>query len=149
MPKHFDDHGAGPSQRQLRVGETIRRVLAETLARGDLHEPELARMVITVTEVRTSPDLKIATAYISPLGGGDGEGAVKALARAAGELRCAVGKHLRLKYTPTLRFRLDDSFDKADATRALLSDPRVRRDVEAGRARDGGREGEDFDDDAD
>lgn len=129
MAKRFDD-GPGPSQRQLRVGELLRRRLAEVLARGEVHDPELERHTITVGEVRATQDLRIATAYVLPLGGGDAEGALKALAAAAPELRRAVSKGLSLKYAPELRFRLDDTFDKLDAARRMFADDTVRRDAD-------------------
>lgn len=130
MPKRFDTPGGGPSQRQLRVAETIRRTLSEVLARGDTHDPELSRMSITVSEVRCSPDLRHATAFVLPLGGRDVAAALEALARNAPELRRAVVKNLHLKYAPDLKFVADESFDNADATRRLLEDDVVRRDLD-------------------
>ena len=130
MAKNKFHDGPGPSQRQLRVGELIRRTLAEVLARGDVHDPDLNRMSITVGEVRTSPDLKVATAYVLPLGG-QGQGDVIALlARNRGELRRIIGKKLEMKYTPDLRFRLDETFDQMDDARRMFDEERVRRDVE-------------------
>ncbi|KGJ05696.1 ribosome-binding factor A [Paracoccus halophilus] len=123
--------GTGPSQRQLRVGELIRRTLSDVLLRGDVHDPDLNRHSITVGEVRTSPDLKMATAFVLPLGGQDAEGALEALRRNAGELRHLVAKGMTLKYAPQLRFVLDETFDRMDDTRRLLSEDRVRRDIEA------------------
>ncbi|MDU8928017.1 30S ribosome-binding factor RbfA [Alisedimentitalea sp. MJ-SS2] len=130
MAKNTFQDGPGPSQRQLRVGELIRRTLSEVLARGDVHDPELNRLSMTVGEVRTSPDLKIATAYVLPLGGQGQEDAVALLARNRGELRRLIGKKLAMKYTPDLRFRLDETFDQMDETRRLFSDEQVRRDIE-------------------
>ncbi|MBE1294675.1 30S ribosome-binding factor RbfA [Phycobacter azelaicus] len=130
MAKNKFHDGPGPSQRQLRVGELIRRSLSEVLARGDVHDPELNRMSITVGEVRASPDLKIATAYVLPLGGKGQEEVLKLLARNKGELRRAVGKKLGLKFTPDLRFQLDQTFDQMDDTRRMLSQDAVRRDIE-------------------
>ncbi len=121
--------GPGPSQRQLRVGELIRRTLSETLQRGDVHDPELNRMSITVAEVRASPDLKVATAYVLPLGGEGRDAALAALRRNRGELRRAVSRALTLKFAPDLRFALDDTFDRLDDTRRLFSDERVQRDL--------------------
>ena len=129
MAKRTYESDAGPSQRQLRVGEVVRRALSDALMRGETHEPELDGVSITVTEVRCSPDLKIATAYVMPLGGANGDGMVKALARAKGELRRFIGKATGLKFTPDLRFRLDETFDQFDDTRRLLSDEKVRRDI--------------------
>lgn len=130
MGKNKFHDGPGPSQRQLRVGELIRRTLSEVLARGDVHDPELNRMSITVGEVRTSPDLKIATAYVLPLGGQGQEDVLKLLARNKGELRRAVSKKLALKFAPDLRFQLDETFDRMDDTRRMLSQDAVRRDIE-------------------
>ncbi|WP_197918279.1 30S ribosome-binding factor RbfA [Thiosulfatihalobacter marinus] len=130
MAKNTFHDGPGPSQRQLRVGELIRRTLSEVLARGDIHDPDLNRLSITVGEVRTSPDLRIATAYVLPLGGKGQEDAVALLARNKGELRRVIGKKTGLKYTPDLRFRLDQTFDQMDETRRMLSEDRVRRDVD-------------------
>ncbi|UWQ53974.1 30S ribosome-binding factor RbfA [Leisingera caerulea] len=130
MAKNKFHDGPGPSQRQLRVGELIRRTLSEVLARGDVHDPDLNRMSITVGEVRTSPDLKIATAFVLPLGGKGQEDVLKLLARNKNELRRMVGKKLGLKFTPDLRFRLDETFDQMDETRRMLNQDAVRRDVE-------------------
>lgn len=123
--------GHGPSQRQLRVGELIRRTLSDVLARADVHDPDLNRFSITVGEVRTSPDLKIATAYVLPLMGNDAEGALAALRRNSRELRHLVAKELTLKYAPDLRFVLDETFDRMDDTRRLFAEDRVRRDLDA------------------
>jgi len=129
MAKKRFESDAGPTQRQLRVGEVIRRALSEALMRGETHEPELDGVSITVTEVRPSPDLKIATAYVMPLGGANGPEIIKALARAKGELRRHLGKQTALKFTPDLRFRLDETFDQFDETRRLLNEPGVKRDL--------------------
>ncbi|SLN65172.1 Ribosome-binding factor A [Pseudoruegeria aquimaris] len=130
MAKNIHHTGAGPSQRQLRVGELIRRTLSDVLNRGDIHDPDLNRMSITVGEVRVSPDLKIATAYVLPLGGQGREEALPLLRRNKGELRRAISKQMALKYAPDLRFVLDETFDRMDETRRLLSQENVRRDVE-------------------
>lgn len=130
MAKNKFNDGPGPSQRQLRVGEVIRRSLSEVLARGDIHDPELNRLSITVGEVTTSPDLRIATAYVLPLGGNGSEDTLKLLARNKAELRRMIGKKVGLKYTPDLRFRLDETFDRLDETRRLFSQDNVRRDIE-------------------
>ncbi len=131
MAKNKFHDGPGPSQRQLRVGELIRRTLSEVLARGDVHDPDLNRMSITVGEVRTSPDLKIATAYVLPLGGQGQDEVLKLLARNKSELRRAVSKKLALKFAPDLRFQLDETFDRMDDTRRMLGQDAVRRDTEA------------------
>jgi ribosome-binding factor A len=129
MAKNRHSEGAGPSQRQLRVGELIRRVLSQVLARGEVHDPELNAMSITVGEVRTSPDLKIATVYVMPLGGGRREDAITALKRNRGELRRAIMRDMSLKYAPDLRFLIDETFDRMDETRALFDRDEVRRDL--------------------
>ena len=133
--------GHGPSQRQLRVGELIRRTLSDVLMRGEVHDPELNRMSITVGEVRTSPDLKIATVFVMPLGGQGLDEALAALNRHKGELRRAVSREMTLKFAPELRFAADETFDRMDATRRMFADERVQRDIAAGRGDDGGDEG--------
>jgi ribosome-binding factor A len=130
MAKNKFHDGPGPSQRQLRVGELIRRTLSDVLARGDIHDPDLNRMSITVGEVRTSPDLRIATAYVLPLGGAGKDEVCKLLARNKGELRRAVSKKLALKFAPDLRFQLDETFDRMDETRRMLAQPTVQEDVQ-------------------
>jgi ribosome-binding factor A len=130
MAKNSFHDGAGPSQRQLRVGELIRRTLAQVLAQGDIHDPELNRLYITVGEVRCSNDLKIATAYVMPLGGVGRDDAVAFLARNKHELRRLIGKKVGLKYTPDLRFRLDETFDQMDATREMFARDEVKRDLD-------------------
>lgn len=132
MAQNRFSHGDGPSQRQLRVGELIRRTLSDVLLRADVHDPDLNRHSITVGEVRTSPDLKVATAFVLPLGGQDAEAALEALRRNAPELRHLVARALTLKYAPRLRFQLDETFDRMDDTRRMFAEDRVRRDVEAG-----------------
>jgi ribosome-binding factor A len=124
--------GDGPSQRQLRVGELIRRTLSDVLNRGDIHDPELNSMSITVGEVSCSPDLKVATVYVMPLmGSAKVEAAIAALARNKGELRHRISAGMTLKYAPDLRFRPDETFDRLDETRRLFADPKVQRDVDA------------------
>ena len=132
MERDRSSRGKAPSQRQLRVGELIRRRLAEVLARGEVHDVDLSGVSITVGEVRVSPDLKVATAYVMPLGGTGVEGTIAALRRNQGELRRMVGAALATRFTPELRFRPDETFDRMDATRRLFSDPTVRRDIEGG-----------------
>ena len=130
MGKNRFQDGPGPSQRQLRVGELIRRTLSEVLTRGDIHDPELNRLSITVGEVTVSPDLKVATAYVVPLGGGKPDEMFDLLKRNKSELRRAVSKGLTLKFAPEIRFKLDETFDRLDETRRLFSQDAVRRDVE-------------------
>ena len=131
MAKNKFHDGPGPSHRQLRVGELIRRTLSEVLMRGDIHDPDLNRISVTVGEVRTSPDLKIATAYVMPLGGEGQDDLIALLARNKHELRRIIGKKVGLKYAPDLRFRLDETFDQMDETRRLFDQDTVRRDVES------------------
>ncbi len=121
---------AGPTQRQLRVAEVIRRALADILARGDVHDPDLAHVSVTVAEVRVSPDLRHATAYVLPLGGVNTEAVLKALSRNRVEIRRLVTRQIDLKYSPELAFAEDRSFDQMDRTRALLDSPEVRRDLD-------------------
>lgn len=130
MAKNKFHDGPGPSQRQLRVGELIRRTLSDVLARGDIHDADLSRMSITVGEVRVSPDLRVATAYVLPLGGEGQDSVVRLLADNKNELRRAVAKQLTLKFAPDLRFRLDETFDQMDETRRLLNQEAVRRDLD-------------------
>ncbi len=129
MAKRFHE-GAGPSQRQLRVAELIRRRLSDVLHQGDIHDPDLNRLSITVGEVTCSPDLKVATAYILPLGGGQREEALDALKRNRSEIRRVVGRNLQLKFSPEIRFRIDETFDRLDTTRAMFADETVRRDLD-------------------
>lgn len=137
MSNRRSSTASGPSQRQLRVGELLRRTLADVLTRGDVHDPDLNRIPITVSEVRASPDLKIATAYVMPLGGRDQETALAALRRNKAELRHLVSREMTLKYAPDLRFKLDESFDRMDETRRLLNDETVQRDIVSGTDPDG------------
>ena len=131
MSKSRSPSGQGPSQRQLRVGELIRRTLSDVLNRAEIHDPELNSMSITVGEVSMSNDLKVATVYVTPLMGSfPVQDAIAALARNKAELRHRVVNGLTLKYAPDLRFRADETFDRLDETRRLFSDPAVLRDLE-------------------
>lgn len=136
MSRNIHTTGAGPTQRQLRVAELIRRSLSDVLARGDLHDPDLAGKSITVGEVRTSPDLKLATVFVLPLGGADTDTVIKALARNKREIRHILTKQVRLKYSPDLRFLPDESFDRMDETRRILMSDEVQRDVAPGAERE-------------
>ncbi|MEM1428183.1 MAG: 30S ribosome-binding factor RbfA [Pseudomonadota bacterium] len=129
----------GPTQRQLRVGELIRRTLSDVLARGDVHDPDLTSVSITVGEVRCSPDLKKATVFVLPLGGKGAEAVLVALRRNKAELRRVVSKNMTLKYAPDLHFVIDDTFDRMDETRALFARQDVQRDL----AKTGEAEGDD------
>ena len=119
----------GPSQRQLRVGEELRHALVEVLSRARFRDPDLQNASITVTEVRTSPDLKHATAFVLPLGGSGVDIVVKALNRAAAYLRCEVARLVQLRYAPVLKFAADRSFDHASRIDAALRRPDVQRDL--------------------
>ncbi|MGB0797935.1 MAG: 30S ribosome-binding factor RbfA [Planktomarina sp.] len=130
MAKKQNYENSGPSQRQLKVGELIRRTLAEALGRGDIHDPDLNRMMITVSEATISADLKIATIYVMPLGGKNHDEAIAALAKNKGQIRTLIGRKAGLKYTPDLRFRIDETFDRMDDTRRLFESEDVRRDLE-------------------
>ena len=130
MAKNKFSDGTGPSQRQLRVGELIRRALSEILMQGTIHDPDLNRISVTVSEVTASPDLKIATAYVCPLGGQGGEDLIALLAKNKSEIRRSISKKLTLKYTPELRFRIDETFDRMDETRRLFSQENVKRDLD-------------------
>lgn len=114
--------GEAPSQRQLRVGEVLRHALIDVLRESHIHDPDLADRSITVTEVRVSPDLKNATAFVVPLGGAAAELVLPALKRAAPYLRGQLARHLTLRFTPNLRFEFDASFDRAGRIDALLRD---------------------------
>jgi len=111
-----------PSQRQLRVGEVLRHALTDVLREAHIHDPDLAERSITVTEVRVSPDLKNATAFVMPLGGAAADTVLSALRRAAPYLRGQMGRHLSLRHTPSMRFEFDVSFDQAGRIDALLRD---------------------------
>lgn len=130
MAKNTNRDGKAPTQRMLRVGEMIRRILSEVLQRGELHDDELARMSITVGEVRMTPDLRIATAFVLPLGGEGKQEALDALRRNRYEIRHLVVKGGTMKFAPELRFEIDGTFDQMDATRALLAENHVRRDLD-------------------
>ncbi|MDE0751049.1 MAG: 30S ribosome-binding factor RbfA [Planktomarina sp.] len=131
MAKNKSYQKLGPSQRQLKVGEVIRRTLSEILARDEIHDAELNRISITVSEVTTSPDLQIATVYVMPLGGNLYDETIAALARNKGQMRSIVGRRAGLKFAPDLRFRIDETFDRIDSTRLLFDREEVRRDLDA------------------
>ena len=130
MAKKRSSEGRPPSQRQLRVGESIRRTLSEIFLRGDLYDPDIERMSITVGEVRVTSDLRYATAYILPLGGENKKACLDALRRNRAEIRHMVIKGMSLKFAPELRFELDETYDQMDATKRLLSNEAVRRDLD-------------------
>ena len=119
-----------PSQRMLRVGELIRHKLSEMLARGDVHDDVLSSHVITIPEVRLSPDLKLATVYVMPLGGSDVKPVIEALTRNKKYIRAEVAHTLNLRYAPDLRFREDETFEEATRIDRLLDSDRVRQDTQ-------------------
>ena len=125
-----DKDNRTPGQRQLRVGEEIRHLLAELLERGNMRDPELREASITVTSVDVSPDLRNATAFVMPLGGKDSERLLSALRRAAPWFRARVGEKAGLRSAPDIRFQLDRTFDEADRIGTLLRRPDVARDIE-------------------
>ena len=123
---------SGPSVRVLRVGEQVRHVLSEILARGDVHDDVLASHPVSVTEVRMSPDLRHATVFVKPLLGRDEEAVIKALRTNTAYLQREVAHRIRMKYAAKLKFLPDESFDEASHIDALLRDPKVMRDLESG-----------------
>jgi ribosome-binding factor A len=129
MPKRFET-STGPSQRQQRVAELVRHALAEVLQRGDLQDEVLTSRVVTIPEVRMSPDLRLATAYVMPLGGRDERPVLEALNRNRKVLRAEVAQRVNLKFAPDLRFLRDETFDEAARIDALLRSEKVRRDVD-------------------
>lgn len=132
MTKKKGGGNAAPTQRMLRVGEMIRHKLAEMLTRGDVHDDVLASHVVTVPEVRMSPDLKLATVYVMALGDKDTDKVIAALERNKRYLRGEVSHAVNLKFAPDLRFRRDETFDEAGRIDALLNSPRVRQDLDKG-----------------
>ena len=129
MAKHHGHGAKGPSQRQLRVGETVRKELSDILTRGEFADPALEGVIITIPEVRMTPDLRLATCLVMPLGGGDGDKVAAALNKSAKYLRGQVSRRLTMKYMPDLRFILDTRFDDDDRIGSLLHSPDVARDL--------------------
>lgn len=131
MSKRRQGQGKGnpPSQRQLRVGEMIRHTLAEMLIRGDIHDDVLAAHVVTIPEVRMSPDLRLATAYVMPLGGKDVDAVLAALMRSRKFIRGHVAQAVNLKFAPDIRFLADETFDEAQRIDEVLRSPRVAQDL--------------------
>lgn len=132
MPRHHQKNSSAPggSQRQLRVGEQVRHAIADILAQGTVHDADLEGHIITVPEVRMSPDLKLATIYVMPLGGRDTELIIAALDRNKKFLRGEVARRVNLKFAPDLRFRVDERFDEAERIEKLLRTPAVQKDLE-------------------
>lgn len=134
QPRGTEQRGSAsraPSQRQLRVGEELRHRLAEVFERETLNDPALEGVAVTVTEVKVSPDLTNATAFVTPLGGGAIDAVVKALNHAAGYLRHRLAGELDLRVAPRLAFAADRSFETASRIEAILRHPKVAQDLEA------------------
>jgi ribosome-binding factor A len=134
MPRHHQkkSSASGGSQRQLRVGELVRHALADILAQGSVHDADLEGRIVTVPEVRMSPDLRLATIYIMPLGGRDTEVVLSALDRNKKYLRGEIAHRVNLKFAPEIRFRVDERFDEAERIEKLLRTPAVQRDLAPG-----------------
>jgi ribosome-binding factor A len=124
---------SGPSQRMLRVGEQIRHAIAEMLSRGEIHDELVASAVISISQVTLSPDLSLATAYVVPLGGGtskvDAKAIVAALDKHKGKFRSQVAAKVNLRHAPEIRFRQDDTYDRALRIDQILDSPKVRQDT--------------------
>src|ERR671925_1403117 len=131
MPRHHQKKNSAPggSQRQLRVGEAVRHAVADILAHGNVHDSDLEGHIITVPEVRMSPDLKLATIYVMPLGGRDTDVVIAALERNKKFLRGEIAHRVNLKFAPDIRFRIDERFDEAERIEKLLRTPQVQRDL--------------------
>jgi ribosome-binding factor A len=127
------ESGSAPSQRALRAGELIRHAVAEIFSRGEVHDPVLETHLITVPEVRMSPDLRQATVYVMPLGGHDAKAVLEALERNKRYLRGEIARRVNLKFAPDIRFRIDERFDEADRIERLLRSPDVKRDIDTNR----------------
>ena len=136
MPRRRRHHEFGlpaqpPTQRQLRVGEELRHALAQLLRPGELRDSALQEASVTVTEVRMSPDLRNATAFVMPLAGGNADAVMAGLERSAGFLKARIGRNLGLRYTPNLVFAFDRAFESAERIATLLADPAVARDLQS------------------
>jgi ribosome-binding factor A len=131
MARHHQhrEHPAGGSQRQLRVGELIRHELADMLSRGEVHDPVIEAHMITIPEVHMSPDLRLATIYVMPLGGRDKQTVIAALDRNKRYVRGEIARRVNLKFAPDIRFRIDNRFDEAERIAKLLQTPAVQRDL--------------------
>ena len=131
MSRAHHQHGAQPSQRMLRVAELIRHALSDLLTRGTLGDPALEQHVLTVADVRMSPDLKLATVYIMPLGGGNLKPVLDALEGHKKMLRGELAHRVNMKFAPEIRFKADTSFDYGQKMDALLASPKVKADLQA------------------
>jgi ribosome-binding factor A len=121
----------GPTQRQLRVGEMLRHALAEVLRENDIRDPDLDGVSVTITQIKPSPDMRYATVYCEPLGGGNAKQIIAALNRHKGFLRGEMGHRITMKFTPDLRFVEDESFAEAQKIETILKSPEVQRDLAA------------------
>lgn len=130
MSRQSHPGGQGPSQRQLRVGEMLRHALSEVLQRGDVSDPVLDTAVVTVPEVRMTPDLRHAICYVMPLGGQHIDEIITALERNKKFLRGELAHKVTLKYMPDLKFEIDRSFEEGDRIDRLLKSPEVARDLD-------------------
>ncbi len=129
MANRRSEKSTGPSQRQLRVGELIRHALAQMLSRGDIYDDVLASHLVTIPEVRMSPDLRLATIYVMPLGGKDVKPVLAALERHRKYIRGEIAHEVNLKFAPDIRFLRDESFDEAERIDRLLASDKVRQDL--------------------
>src|ERR1700755_3017018 len=123
------DGPSGPSQRQLRVGEALRHALAQVLREHEIHDPELDGVSVTITQVKPSPDMRYATVYCAPIGGGNADKVLAALNPHKGFLRRQMGHMISIKFTPDLRFVEDQFFAEAEKSENLLKSPEVQRDL--------------------
>jgi ribosome-binding factor A len=130
MANRRSEKSSGPSQRQLRVGELIRHALAEMLTRGEIHDEVIASHLVTIPEVRMSPDLRLATIYVMPLGGKDVAPVLTALERNKRFIRSEVAEAVNLKFAPDIRFLADETFEEVERIDRLLASDKVRRDLE-------------------
>src|SRR5512142_496083 len=133
MKRRHASTSIGPSQRQLRVGEMLRHTLADILVRGDIRDPDLAGVSVTITQVKPSGDMRHATVFCEPLGGKDADKIIAALNRHKSFLRGEMGHTIALKFTPELRFVEDDSFAEAEKIERILKSPRVQQDLAKGK----------------
>jgi ribosome-binding factor A len=139
MPRerHSSSHDLGPSQRQLRVGEMLRHALSEILTRGEIRDPDLEGVSVTITQVKPSGDMRHATVFCEPLGGKNVERIIPALNRHARFIRGEMGHMITMKFTPELRFVEDQSFAEAEKIERLLRSERVARDLASKSDEDG------------
>jgi ribosome-binding factor A len=130
MPRHHSGKSGAPSQRQLRVGELIRHALADLITRGDIHDQVLASHAVTIPEVRMSPDLRLATVFVMPLGGKDVGPVLSALERNKRFIRGEVARAVNLKFAPDVRFVADATFEQALRIDRLMASDKVRQDLD-------------------